>query len=122
VEDIAHSLIGIFTVNMLMLYREGERAFPRLQEENMRTAVDHSIFTWTNTSHYRYVLLGRERADFSGSGNIMRSLKVDTSPFSLTNKGIHLKIPMQKAPNYPFYLEVLDCGRYSSNGKRLGST
>lgn len=33
VEDIAHCLMGLFGVNMPLLYGEGERAFIRLQEE-----------------------------------------------------------------------------------------
>jgi hypothetical protein len=36
VEDIAYCLMGIFNVNMPLLYGEGERAFIRLQEEILR--------------------------------------------------------------------------------------
>jgi hypothetical protein len=45
-EDLAYCLIGLFGVNMPLLYGEGDRAFIRLQEEIMRTSDDHSLFTW----------------------------------------------------------------------------
>lgn len=47
-EDIAYSLMGIFDINMPLLYGEGSKAFKRLQEEIIRTwtRVDHSILVW----------------------------------------------------------------------------
>ncbi|KAI5926377.1 heterokaryon incompatibility protein-domain-containing protein [Camillea tinctor] len=45
-EDIAYCLMGIFGVNMPMLYGEGSKAFQRLQEEIMRESDDHSLFVW----------------------------------------------------------------------------
>jgi len=46
-EDMAYSLLGIFQVNMPLLYGEGRRAFQRLQEEIIKTVEDYTIFTWT---------------------------------------------------------------------------
>ncbi|KIW28743.1 uncharacterized protein PV07_08381 [Cladophialophora immunda] len=46
-EDRAYSLLGIFQVNMPLLYGEGSRAFRRLQEEIMKLTEDYTIFTWT---------------------------------------------------------------------------
>jgi hypothetical protein len=46
-EDIAYCLLGLFEVNMPLLYGEGAQAFVRLQEEIMKTSDDHSIFAWT---------------------------------------------------------------------------
>ncbi|KAF2826654.1 HET-domain-containing protein [Ophiobolus disseminans] len=43
-EDQAYSLLGIFDINLPLLYGEGEKAFRRLQEEIIRTTVDLSIF------------------------------------------------------------------------------
>jgi hypothetical protein len=46
-EDKAYSLLGIFGVNMPILYGEGERnAFFRLQVMIYQTFSDHSIFAW----------------------------------------------------------------------------
>ena len=51
-EDMAYCLIGIFDVNMQMLYGEGgERAFLRLQEI-LRLAPDYSIFLFTYAPHH----------------------------------------------------------------------
>lgn len=46
VEDMAYCLLGIFNINMSLLYGEGERAFQRLQEEILRNSWDQSLFAW----------------------------------------------------------------------------
>ena len=44
-EDVAYCLLGIFDVNIPLLYGEGEaKAFWRLQEEIMKKSTDHSLF------------------------------------------------------------------------------
>jgi hypothetical protein len=46
-EDVAYCLLGIFGVNMPLLYGEGAlKAFRRLQEEIMKIQEDQSIFLW----------------------------------------------------------------------------
>ena len=45
-EDRAYSLLGIFDINMPVLYGEGERAFRRLQEEILRRIPDQTLFAW----------------------------------------------------------------------------
>ncbi|KAK3300585.1 heterokaryon incompatibility protein-domain-containing protein [Chaetomium fimeti] len=46
-EDIAYCLLGIFGVNMPLLYGEGKKAFRRLQEEIMKAyPTDHTLFAW----------------------------------------------------------------------------
>lgn len=46
IEDVAYSLMGIFDVNMPLIYGEGRKAFIRLQEEILKETDDHSIFAW----------------------------------------------------------------------------
>ncbi|KAI6143511.1 heterokaryon incompatibility protein-domain-containing protein, partial [Pisolithus thermaeus] len=46
VEDRAYSLMGLFGVNMPMVYGEGKKAFRRLQLEIIREYNDQSIFAW----------------------------------------------------------------------------
>jgi hypothetical protein len=46
-EDMAYSLLGIFDINMPLLYGEGQKAFLRLQEEIARTSSDLSLFAWS---------------------------------------------------------------------------
>ncbi|UKZ74647.1 hypothetical protein TrVFT333_002317 [Trichoderma virens FT-333] len=46
-EDVAYCLLGLFDINMPMIYGEGNRAFIRLQEAIMTsTPDDHSLFAW----------------------------------------------------------------------------
>lgn len=56
-EDRAYSLLGIFQVNMPLLYGEGSRAFRRLQEEILKTTEDPTIFAWGVSSPRREHLL-----------------------------------------------------------------
>ncbi|KAH7305824.1 heterokaryon incompatibility protein-domain-containing protein, partial [Stachybotrys elegans] len=45
-EDLAYCLLGIFNINIAMLYGEGIKAFRRLQEEIMKVSGDSSILSW----------------------------------------------------------------------------
>ena len=45
-EDEAYCLLGIFDINMPLLYGEGRRAFGRLQEEIIKQSTDFSLFSW----------------------------------------------------------------------------
>ncbi|RDX43482.1 HET-domain-containing protein [Lentinus brumalis] len=45
-EDEAYCLMGLFSVNMPVLYGEGRNAFLRLQEEIMRVHADATLFAW----------------------------------------------------------------------------
>ncbi|KAK1757807.1 hypothetical protein QBC47DRAFT_377014, partial [Echria macrotheca] len=47
IEDMAYCLLGIFDVNMPLLYGEGKRAFRRLQQEILKeNPYDQSLFAW----------------------------------------------------------------------------
>ena len=46
VEDVAYSLLGLFNVNMPLLYGEGRKAFYRLQLEIVKNSDNESIFAW----------------------------------------------------------------------------
>lgn len=50
IEDMAYCLLGIFDVNMPMLYGESDKAFLRLQEEICKVSDDQSIFAWRQKS------------------------------------------------------------------------
>lgn len=45
-EDQAYCLLGLFNINMPMLYGEGKKAFTRLQYEIMRMDDDCTLFAW----------------------------------------------------------------------------
>lgn len=45
-EDAAYSLLGLFDINIPMLYGEGDKAFLRLQDAIVRHSKDQSILLW----------------------------------------------------------------------------
>ncbi|KAF4949954.1 hypothetical protein FGADI_8555 [Fusarium gaditjirri] len=93
-EDGAYSLMGIFGINMPLLYGEGDKAFYRLQEEIMRVSDDHSLFAWKATGA-RGGLLAPTPAAFKDSGDIIpwNPFMPYNSPFTITNKGVHMEAP-----------------------------
>ncbi|KAL6704614.1 hypothetical protein ACN47E_008011 [Coniothyrium glycines] len=114
VEDIAYSLLGMFDINMPLLYGEGTRAFQRLQEHIIQQSDDLSIFAWgpsedsfpagTISRHaeplvylpmysiFRVGFLAQSPASFSASGNIIRTYDVaQVEPFYVANKRLHIK-------------------------------
>ena len=75
-EDIAYSLLGLFDVNMPLLYGEGAtKAFERLQHEIIRSGDDESIFAWLMPLHHNGPSYGGMLAPspkyFSRSGNVV---------------------------------------------------
>lgn len=46
VEDLAYCLLGLFDVNMPLLYGEGNRAFERLQFQILAETEDLTLFAW----------------------------------------------------------------------------
>ncbi|KAI6019324.1 hypothetical protein PISMIDRAFT_100064, partial [Pisolithus microcarpus 441] len=70
VEDRAYSLMGLFGVNMPMLYGEGKRAFQRLQLEIIRVSSDHSVFAWNPRIPRTGSVLAEDPSDFWDCGKI----------------------------------------------------
>ncbi|KAH8811438.1 heterokaryon incompatibility protein-domain-containing protein, partial [Xylogone sp. PMI_703] len=96
-EDMAYCLLGIFDVNMALLYGEGERAFTRLQEEIIKTSDDHSIFAWFTKGadpNAERGLLATSPKEFEYSGGIVPIMEPTTSsiPFTMTNKGLRIAL------------------------------
>ncbi|KAI0843848.1 HET-domain-containing protein [Daldinia vernicosa] len=50
IEDQAYCLLGLFGINMPLLYGEEEKAFIRLQQEILRVSDDETIFAWRGKS------------------------------------------------------------------------
>lgn len=113
-EDIAYCLLGLFGVNMPLLYGEGERAFVRLEEEIIKSSDDHSIFTWTSSSeapHTTGGLLATSPLQFKHSGTIT-PYKEETyisRPYLMTNKGLSIKTDLLRGSAPQEYFAVLDC-------------
>ena len=135
IEDIAYCLMGLFGVNMPLLYGEGRDAFIRLQLEILKMSADETIFAWeyyraTDIGSFRYPdwagaesgLLAPSPAYFRHSGDIRRILfDKDRPVYSMTNKGLQIGLLLleQTQPvSPPTYLASLNCTR-DSEGRPL---
>ncbi|KAL6862622.1 hypothetical protein ACO1O0_002859 [Amphichorda felina] len=101
-EDMAYCLLGIFDINMPMLYGEGKKAFMRLQEEIIKRSNDLSIF-WIDPPKTRKVkpgsmysiyedLFARSPEQFASYDGDFRSLQAgNRHVFDVTSMGLHCK-------------------------------
>ncbi|KUI53729.1 Vegetative incompatibility protein HET-E-1 [Cytospora mali] len=109
-EDMAYCLLGIFGVNIPLLYGEGDRAFIRLQEEILRTLNDHSVlaFDWIMSQN---PLLAYHPIVFGQMKNLRRFTWIPgfTPPFSMTNAGLSIETPLIRTLSPYRVLAVLNC-------------
>jgi hypothetical protein len=117
-EDMAYCLLGLFDINMPLLYGEGDRAFERLQEEILKRSDDLSLFLWQDDEDSEYVhrgLLARSPAEFSKFSVSWRSVDVAWTlpndfhhktwitpkhPCWITNIGVQLRICLLEARSF----------------------
>jgi hypothetical protein len=123
-EDQAYCLLGIFGVNMPLLYGEGSKAFLRLQEEILKVSDDQTIFAW-NASEHRSGALAEKPSDFSNiSGVIPIPPSPHNVPYSMTHKGLSICLPMLETGAYfrgkMIYTAYLDCQQEDNISKRIG--
>ncbi|KAK4466266.1 ankyrin repeat-containing domain protein [Cladorrhinum samala] len=133
-EDIAYCLMGLFNVNMPILYGEGgQRAFVRLQEQIIKVSDDHTIFAWEwPTSRCGFSrapnggLLASHPSAFDscqdmtmwdlGSTRNTLSYVISTS-----NKGIHLKVNFIPGKHWKdVHIAVLPCQRTANRAEWVG--
>ena len=114
-EDMAYSLLGIFNVNMPLLYGEGDKAFVRLQEEIMKDNNDQSLFSWAPANaifaergarifmmarpQWRSVFASHPREYVPSKPLFIRSAET----FALTNRGVKIRVAA-----LPFHRQLLD--------------
>ncbi|KAK5214931.1 hypothetical protein LTR99_011009 [Exophiala xenobiotica] len=108
-EDGAYCLMGIFGVNMPLLYGEWERTFLRVQEEVIKYNDDQIIFAWSMGKKRFSGLLAPSPACFVGCANTISAQATEQrEPFSMTNRGLSITLKMT-----PWladaYLAYLDC-------------
>lgn len=96
-EDMAYCLLGIFEINMPMLYGEGNKAFLRLQEEIWKQTNDLSLFAWTTQVGHAASLFDKycgifamHPCEFAGFQGIERLSGGGTfqGELAVTNKGL----------------------------------
>jgi hypothetical protein len=117
VEDIAYSLIGLFGVNIPLLYGEGSKAFLRLQEEILRQTDDETIFAWTTDNTGGYGLLAPSPAEFYDSANIRKGKPFrERSPYKQTNLGLEIECQMLPI-EMNTYVIPLNCERRKADSE-----
>lgn len=122
-EDMAYCLMGLFDVNMPLLYGEGEeKAFLRLQREICRISTDDSLLAWTYDRSLTSGLFAASPANFVYSGDII---------YTGGTRSHHLQtiidLPMRHWPakrNYPVFqgkiIEIrLNCTKKSNKRVRI---
>ena len=130
-EDIAYCLLGIFNVNMPLLYGEGPKAFMRLQEEIIKTTNDLSIFAWKASDpkeqEFRGIL-ARSPSEFNRPREQTRNytsagLIGTRDEFSVTNRGVKIESRQLCEAIYP-NLYILPLGYetpvYSTSSYQIG--
>ncbi|KAI9168052.1 HET domain-containing protein [Paramyrothecium foliicola] len=100
-EDISYSLLGIFDVNMPLLYGEGHRAFVRLQEEILKDANDLSLLAWLSTDttvgNGETGVFATSPSDFQHAGGLKLDAELRYNPeFSMTNKGLRITTTLEQ--------------------------
>jgi len=112
VEDIAYCLLGIFDLNMPLLYGEGKKAFIRLQEEIIKRLSDDSIFAWglpetpepprgtlraPNAISWNSTHLAISPVSFKYCRNVAPGDTLRNS-FKVINHGIEMELPVVQLP------------------------
>ena len=115
VEDEAYCLLGLFGINMPLLYGEGRRAFRRLQEEIVRTEDDESVFAWhIDGPLHSENIFAPSTSSFAHCGNISKALYDERQPYSMTNRGLQIDVVL--LPRADGYFIPLNCCITSADG------
>lgn len=112
-EDQAYCLLGLFDVNMPLLYGEGTGAFYRLQEAILAKGDDDSLFAWGSEAETHGQLMGQpsmfaESADaFRDCGDIIRRFPSKSVLFEKTGYGMMILI--HRSYNPEIVSDLLQC-------------
>lgn len=117
VEDTAYCMLGLFNVNMPLLYGEERKAFTRLQEEIIRATDDHSIFAWTipksvvdkawtqlsrwNAVWTPHPILAPSPHYFVACGNVFVTGREYGEPSILTKHGLRIELCLKREDFLP---------------------
>ena len=91
-EDIAYCLLGLFNVNMPLIYGEGEKAFNRLQQEIIYSSSDESLFAWADENVLDGGLLAPAPSCFTNCGDIIVIDYIERSPYTVTSQGLQMML------------------------------
>jgi hypothetical protein len=111
-EDLAYCMLGLFDVNMPLLYGEGLRkAFYRLQIEILRESTDQSLLAWHVTSLVPVPgspggALASHPLNFAKAGNIETFVEGEC-PIDITSRGLRMRMQVGKKTEQ--YFGILAC-------------
>ncbi|KAF4923443.1 Vegetative incompatibility protein HET-E-1 [Colletotrichum viniferum] len=114
-EDQAYCLLGLFGVNMPLLYGEGSKAFVRLQEEIVKVSDDQSIFACDMEALTMSTSMATSPRLFSRSSQVERRapapFHLRTIPpfYSMTNAGLYIPLPLVETLSPHFVLAKMKC-------------
>ncbi|KAF7875357.1 hypothetical protein EAF04_002529 [Stromatinia cepivora] len=116
-EDVAYCLLGIFDINMPLLYGEGDRAFLRLQEEILKVSTDHTIFCWSWIDEHVPYAWGSVLAPYPSTFKFSKDFRPlsHSSPHSMTNIGLSIEVRVVYGLRY--HLVVLKAWIYQDHGR-----
>ncbi len=120
VEDAAYCLMGLFEINMPMLYGEGEKSFVRLQEEIMKESNDESLFLWIDDSadsDKNNGLLATSPVMFKESGQFFPYYDWEPrAPFFKTNQGLQISLPLRRVEDNVYVASLNCCSPMRTDG------
>jgi hypothetical protein len=100
-EDLSYCLLGIFDIQLPLLYGEGEtKAFHRLQEAILNSCMDHSLLTWTPVGRIENLsgALASHPKEFGHTNSVESAIHYrDTD--SITERGLRLQVPLVSDTN-----------------------
>lgn len=114
---MAYCLLGIFEVNMALLYGEGQKSFRRLQEEIIKISTDQSIFAFGLSECHEAMEATRlvKDSDVTGRSCLAATPTDFAAPevvslirnpepgaqehYYSTNRGIFISLPMLELPS-----------------------
>jgi hypothetical protein len=128
IEDMSYSILGLFDINMSLLYGEGSNAFLRLQQEIVKKTDDMSIFAWETreTTEHRKVGISKMFAPgpecFSHSSCATRYTEQDRRAFGSLKHAYGIALDFLSKTTYVVTNKGLQVSGYCCNisGLQLG--
>ncbi|KAI1319405.1 heterokaryon incompatibility protein-domain-containing protein [Xylariaceae sp. FL0255] len=102
-EDIAYCALGLFNVNMPLLYGEGSKAFWRLQQEIVHTTHDQTIFYWEpHPDHPEWESMLAPCPEAFSMQHRCKNIQLQHGlqdheihyPYSMTHRGLSIQFPV----------------------------
>jgi len=103
--------MGLFAINMPLLYGEREREFIRLQEEIIKVIDDDSIFAWRCSCDSEGILASSP-AGFLHSSHIVNDPALGSFPSNppiASSKGIHIEARFIRINTIGYGIVIFDC-------------